>query len=387
MKKQHGFLRAVSMGLSVCLLCGALAVPSFADNTKQQQLEQQKKELQTQLEQEKAELKNIQSTKTEAQKNKKNLENQSNLKNQITVLIDQITDTSDQVAHKQQQVEEKQGEIDQRWGDFKQRMVAMQQLHDGGAVAMLSSCSSLYEMLTFNDTLEQITEKDNEVLEELQTARQALADEKAQLEAVQAQLEDQKGQLEGKQAELATNIRQQDATIEQAAADEQAQQAVVEEMNKKFNAASAELDAYIRSLNQQYAGADIHCSLDFRCPLSSYKYITTQYGQGGHKGVDLAAPQGTPIYAAADGVVTVAAYHYSYGNYVSIYHGSADDGNTYATLYAHMSQAPSVSTNQQVKKGDLIGYVGNTGYSFGNHLHLELRVNGNRTNPLSYIPH
>ena len=386
MKKQHGFLRAVSMGLSVCLLCGALAVPSFADNTKQQQLEQQKKELQTQLEQEKAELKNIQNTKTEAQKNKKNLENQSNLiKNQITVLIDQITDTSDQVAHKQQQVEEKQGEIDQRWGDFKQRMVAMQQLHDGGAVAMLSS--SLYEMLTFNDTLEQITEKDNEVLEELQTARQALADEKAQLEAVQAQLEDQKGQLEGKQAELATNIRQQDATIEQAAADEQAQQAVVEEMNKKFNAASAELDAYIRSLNQQYAGADIHCSLDFRCPLSSYKYITTQYGQGGHKGVDLAAPQGTPIYAAADGVVTVAAYHYSYGNYVSIYHGSADDGNTYATLYAHMSQAPSVSTNQQVKKGDLIGYVGNTGYSFGNHLHLELRVNGNRTNPLSYIPH
>lgn len=388
MKKQHGFLRAVSMGLSVCLLCGALAVPSFADNTKQQQLEQQKKELQTQLEQEKAELKNIQSTKTAAQKNKKSLENQSNLiKSQITVLIDQITDTSDQVAQKQQQVEEKQGEIDQRWGDFKQRMVAMQQLHDGGAVAMLSSCSSLYEMLTFNDTLEQITEKDNEVLEELQTARQALADEKAQLEAVQAQLEDQKGQLEGKQTELATNIRQQDATIEQATADEQAQQAVVEEMNKKFNAASAELDAYIRSLNQQYAGADIHCSLDFRCPLSSYKYITTQYGQGGHKGVDLAAPQGTPIYAAADGVVTVAAYHYSYGNYVSIYHGSADDGNTYATLYAHMSQAPSVSTNQQVKKGDLIGYVGNTGYSFGNHLHLELRVNGNRTNPLSYIPH
>ena len=77
MKKQHGFLRAVSMGLSVCLLCGALAVPSFADNSKQQQLEQQKKELQTQLEQEKAELKNIQSTKTAAQKNKKSLENQS----------------------------------------------------------------------------------------------------------------------------------------------------------------------------------------------------------------------------------------------------------------------------------------------------------------------
>ena len=385
---RSGFLRAVSVGLSACLLCGALAVPAAAADSKQQQLEQEKKELQTQLEKEKSELKQIQNTKASAQNNKKNLENQSSLiKNQISVLIDQIGDTSEQVAEKQQQVEEKQGEIDQRWADFKQRMVAMQQLHDGGAVAMLSSCTSLYEMLTFNDTLEQITEKDNEVLDELQTARQELDDEKMQLEAVQTQLEDQKSQLEGKQTELAANIRQQDATIEQAAADEQAQQAVVEEMNKKFDAAVAALDSYIRSQNQQYASADIHCSLDFRCPLGSYKYITTQFGQGGHGGVDLAAPQGTPIYAAADGVVTVAAYHYSYGNYVSIYHGSADDGNTYATLYAHMSQAPSVSTGQQVKKGDLIGYVGNTGYSFGNHLHLELRVNGSRTNPLSYIPH
>lgn len=385
--RRGGFLRAVSMGLSVCLLCGALAAPALADN-KQQQLEDQKKELQAQLEQEKEELKNIQNTKAAAQSNKKNLQNQSNLiKDQISVLIDQIADTAEQVAVKQQEVSDKQTEIDQRWADFKQRMVAMQQLHDGGAVAMLASCSSLYEMLTFNDTLEQITEKDNQVLEELENARQALAEEQAQLEATETQLEEQKGQLEGKQSELAANIRQQDATIEQAAAEEQAQQAVVEAANKKLDEASAALDSYIRSQNQQYANADIHCSLNFQCPLGSYKYITTQYGQGGHKGVDLAAPQGTPIYAAADGVVTVAAYHYSYGNYVSIYHGSADDGSTYATLYAHMMQAPSVASGQEVKKGDLIGYVGNTGYSFGNHLHLELRVNGARTNPLSYIPH
>lgn len=388
-KKEHQSVlwRTVSLGLSACILCGSLAAPAWADD-KQQQLEQQKKELQTQLEQEKAELKQIQNTKAAAQSNKKNLENQSNLiKSQIQVLIDQIADTSEQVDAKQQEVSAKQEEIDQRWADFKQRMVAMQQLHDGGAVAMLASCSSLYEMLTFNDTLEQITEKDNQVLEELEDARQSLAEEQTQLEAVENQLEDQKSQLEGKQTELAANIRQQDATIEQAAAEEQAQQAVVEAANKKLDEASAALDSYIRSQNQQYADADIHCSLNFQCPLNSYKYITTQFGEGGHKGVDLAAPQGTPIYAAADGVVTIAAFHYSYGNYVSIYHGSADDGSTYATLYAHMMQAPSVSSGQQVKKGDLIGYVGNTGYSFGNHLHLELRVNGGRTNPLSYIPH
>lgn len=384
----RGFFRTVSVGVSACLLCGMLAMPASAADSKQKQLEEQKKELQTQLEQEKSELKQIQNEKAAAESNKASLEKQSSLiKSQIDVLIDQISNTQEQVTSKEQEVTEKQAEIDERWEDFKQRMAAMQQLHDGGAVAMLSSCSSLYEMLTFNDTLEQITEKDNQVLEELQEAREALAAEQTELEEAEAQLEDQKTQLESKQSELATSIKQQNETITQATADEQAQKEVVAAVNKKFNDATAELNSYIASLNSSYASANIHCSLDFRCPLNSYKYVTTRFGEDGHNGVDLAANAGTPIYAAADGVVSAAAYHYSYGNYVQIYHGTADDGKTYASLYAHMMQAPSVSVGQTVSKGDLIGYVGNTGYSFGNHLHLELRVNGGRVNPLSYIPH
>lgn len=375
-----------ALALSLCLAWNALALPAFA--VTQSELEQKKKEYQAQLEAEKAALAEIQTTKNNAKANKANLEKQSELlKGQIEILLEQIADTQGQISAKQAEVEAKQAEIDQRWADFKARMVAMQQLHDGGAVAMLSNCSSLYELLTFNDTLEQITQKDNEVLEELQAARQQLADEKAALEAVQAQLEDQQGQLENKQSELKQNIKQQDNTIQEAAAAEQVQQALVDAANKKLNEAAAELDAFIRKQNNQYADPDMHCSLNFICPLQSYKYITTRYGSGGHGGVDLAAPQGTPIRAAADGVVTIAGYHNSYGNYVSIYHGTADDGKTYATLYAHMCQAPSVSAGQRVSKGDVIGYVGNTGYSFGNHLHLELRINGSRTDPLSYIPH
>lgn len=383
----HGRLkRWVGLALAVCMTFCALVQPAFA--VTQAELEQKKKEYQQQLEAEKNALSQIQDTKKHAQANKKSLETQSELlRAQIEVLIEQITDTQAQVVAKQGEVDAKQAEIDRRWDDFKKRMVAMQQLHDGGAVAMLANCSSLYELLTFNDTLEQITQKDNQVLEELETARQQLAEEKAALEEVEAQLEDQKSQLEDKQDELKQNIKQQDATIAEAAAAEEAQKAVVEAANKKLDAAAAELDAYIRSQNKKYATADMYCSLNFTCPLGSYKYITTQFGQGGHGGADLAAPQGTPIKAAADGVVTIAGYHYSYGNYVTIYHGTADDGNTYSTVYAHMCQAPSVSNGQKVSRGDVIGYVGNTGYSFGNHLHLELRINGYRSNPLSYIPH
>ena len=150
-----------------------------------------------------------------------------------------------------------------------------------------------------------------------------------------------------------------------------------------------------QSQNQQYSTPSIHCSLDFRCPLDSYGSITTQFGGSdpwgrGHNGTDFSAPGGTPIYAVADGVVSVATSHYSYGNYVQISHGTADDGKTYATLYAHMSSYV-VSVGQSVSKGQVIGYVGNTGEVYGKyggyHLHLELRVNNVRVNPLSYIPH
>ena len=67
--------------------------------------------------------------------------------------------------------------------------------------------------------------------------------------------------------------------------------------------------------------------------------------------------------------------------------GADENGNTYVSLYAHMQSPASVSVGQTVSKGDTLGYVGNTGYSFGNHLHLELRVNNARTNPLNYVPH
>ena len=96
-------------------------------------------------------------------------------------------------------------------------------------------------------------------------------------------------------------------------------------------------------------------------------------------------PAVTEIYTIADGVVTAATYHYSWGYYVQVYHGTDSNGNTYSTLYAHMNSAPVVSVGQPVSKGQLLGYVGTTGNSTGNHLHLEMKVNGVLTSVTNYI--
>lgn len=181
---------------------------------------------------------------------------------------------------------------------------------------------------------------------------------------------------------------------QQAAAEAQA--AVTEEKRKAYEQATAALDAYLKAQSQKYQDPARHCSLDFTCPLPSVGRISTYFGEPDavynkpHTGADMPAASGTLIYAVADGVVSAASARPSYGNCVQIDHGTADDGSSYATLYAHMSSF-CVSAGQTVHKGDVIGYVGNTGdvrgANGGYHLHLELRINGTRTDPLRYIPH
>jgi murein DD-endopeptidase MepM/ murein hydrolase activator NlpD len=98
-----------------------------------------------------------------------------------------------------------------------------------------------------------------------------------------------------------------------------------------------------------------------------------------HAGVDLAAPEGTPIRAADAGTVVLAGWTGGYGNYTCIAHGGA-----LTTCYAHQSRY-GTSVGAKVSQGQVIGYVGNTGHSFGAHLHFETRINGTPVNPMGYL--
>ena len=116
----------------------------------------------------------------------------------------------------------------------------------------------------------------------------------------------------------------------------------------------------------------------FICPVK-YKYIS-RFATNGHRGDDLCAAEGTEIYAAADGVVLAAQEHYSWGNFVEIDHGADANGLRWSTLYAHM-QSCAVQVGQTVTAGQVIGYVGHTGYTTGNACHFEMHVNGTLVEP------
>ena len=117
----------------------------------------------------------------------------------------------------------------------------------------------------------------------------------------------------------------------------------------------------------------------FVCPVK-YKYISRFATEYSHRGDDLCAAEGTEIYAAADGVVLAAQEHYSWGNFVEIDHGTDADGLRWVTLYAHMKSC-AVQVGQTVTAGQVIGYVGHTGYTTGNACHFEMHVNGTLVEP------
>ena len=338
------------------------------------------------------------------------------LSGQIAAVQNSIGETEQKISGKEAEITEKEGqiadkqtEIDGQWSDFKKHMAAMQELRDGGSIAMLSAVNDLYELLTFNEVMQDISIKDTEIMNNMKSAKQELEDDKAALEEQKAgleaeraelqsqksELDSQNAQMKGKQSELNNSISAAKLSAAEAQAAQQKAQAAIESDELNYEAVKKEIQKMIAAASASKPQLSFS---GFACPLKSYSRISSEYGWRKnpvsgvnklHAGIDFAAAGGTPIYAAASGYVQVAGWSTGgYGNYVIIYHGKMSDGNTYSTLYAHM-RSVATSAGKYVKQGELIGYVGTTGNSTGNHLHLEVWKGGskaNAVNPRSCIP-
>lgn len=403
-------MRAASLFLAVaCLLLSVSVYPATAA-TSMSSLQNKLDKLSQSIEQHKKELSNAKKKEQAAKALESELkEKVTVVQSQISVLKGQIAEVQNsiglkeqEIAAKEQQITEKEAEIADQWGDFKQHMAAMQELRDGGSVAMLSAVNDLYELLTFNEVMQDISIKDTEILNNMKNAKEALESDKLTLESQRSELQSKKAdldaqnsQMRAKQSELNSSVAAAQMSAAEAQQAQKDAQAAIESDEMNYEAVKKQIQKMIAAAA---ASKPTLSFTGFICPLKSYSRISSEYGWRKnpvtgvnklHAGTDFAAPGGTPIYAAASGYVQVAGWSSGgYGNYVIIYHGKMSDGNQYSTLYGHM-RSVATSAGKYVQQGEIIGYVGSTGNSTGNHLHLEVWKGGskaNAVNPRGYIP-
>ena len=394
---------------AACLVLSVTVYPASAA-TSMSSLQNKLDKISASIKQHKTELSDAKKKEAAAKALESELkEKVSVLQSQISVLKSQISEVQNNIGVKEQEITAKQNEIARKeqeiadqWDDFKSHMAAMQELRDGGSVAMLRAVSDLYELLTFNEVMQDISVKDTEILDNMKAAKEALVadrtqlvEERTQLQNKKAELDAQNKQMQSKQNELNNSVKEARLSAAEAQQAQKNAQAAIESDEMNYEAVKKEIQKLIAAA----AASKPQLSFSgFICPLKSYTRISSEYGWRKnpvsgvnklHAGTDFAAPAGTPIYAAASGYVQVAGWSSGgYGNYVIIYHGKMSDGNQYSTLYGHM-RSVATSAGKYVKQGEIIGYVGSTGNSTGNHLHLEVWKGGskaNAVNPRSYIP-
>lgn len=346
----------------------------------------------------------------------------------VEVVSEQIHQFSLLIAEKQAELDELEVQQQELFDRYKLRMRVMQERGTINFWYVVLQANSFADMLTNRSMIEEIAETDQRMMDELRqmaaqilTAKESLAGDKAELEGKKAELAEAQELLEEKRKES-------DALLTQLLND----RARLIEETEKYEAEEAELSNQIAQLENERTQALLaewaaahpvqpseHDDTDddtdsdnegesgneaeeppytpppsqsegflFPLPRDVYVVLTSPYGYRVHpitgnytmhNGVDLACNYGTPIYASKSGYVTTATYQYAYGNYVTINHM---DG--YSTLYGHMTYYV-VEDGQYVDQGQVIGYVGSTGYSTGSHLHFTIYYEGSTVNPMNYI--
>ena len=268
------------------------------------------------------------------------------------------------------------------------RMIDIYETRDPTLVEVILASKSFQDVLDQMHYLEAIAQQDTRIAAEVAGARdqvhvarertktvRARVHSETQVVAVRTQQQrDARNQLLASKGSLAGKRQRQKGQL--ASTREQERVLIAE-----ANALAAE-DAGIRGQLAAAQGATdtTPSSQGLIWPVSGP--VTSPFGYRWgrlHAGIDIGVPYGTPIHAAAAGTVVLAGWTGGYGNYTCIDHGGG-----MATCYAHQSSY-AVSSGAQVSQGQVIGYVGSTGHSFGAHLHFEVRINGNPVDPLGYL--
>lgn len=264
----------------------------------------------------------------------------------------------------------------------------LREMYEGqrlGLLEALFQVSSLQQLMDVLYYQERIAEQDRNLIEDLRARERALAAQKNQLGSQKMKL----GDIVSEFAKKALMLNKEKSEQEQVADKLRTQRAFYEDAEQQLCRESSQLERQIMAMMKANRTTDkvvTHGSGRLCMPLNAP--VTSPFGwrrhpifgvRKFHTGVDLAGPNHSPIKAADSGNVLYAGYYGGYGKVVIVGHGEG-----LATLYAHMSKT-NVGAGDNVKKGDVVGYEGTTGFSTGPHLHFEVRVDGKPNNPLNFV--
>ena len=421
-KKKGMQVAVVTTGALLMSFTSIFAAPVFsvhAEETKED-VEQQKEEAQQAQEEANA----------NAEKYQKKVDK---LTAAVNELDKQATDISTQIVEKKQQAEDLQNEIDETQTKLAEAQVSednqyeamkkrIQYLYEEGDVAYidaLMSSASFEDSLNKSEYVDQLSTYDQKQLNKLVKTKNDIAEYQQTLKDALADVEKVKADLETKQADLDDVISQKNAEINKYSDDVEMQKALAAEYAKQESELDDKLAELARQEQQRLEeerkqreaeqqqqdnnggsdnsgsdsdnsgsnnGGSTTGSGQFIWPVSGP--ITDYFGpresptagaSSNHMGIDIGCSYGVPIAAADAGVVTVAEWGESGGNYVMI-----DHGNGFVTMYLHNSSL-AVSVGDVVSQGQTIAYAGSTGYSTGTHCHFSVFLNGSYVNPLDYL--
>ncbi len=291
----------------------------------------------------------------------------------------QKQEISMKIEESKQKIQELTEEIDKNNELLEKRLRVMYMNGTAGYIEIILKAEDLVDALTRMDMIQLIVESDVQLLKSINEQKTEVEEMKAEQEVKRMELTAVINNLNAKQNEVTIASRSKEvymSSLKSNLAEIQRQEAAMEEQSKQI-----EKDILAAQRAVAYVGGEMEW------PVPGNYTITSNFGGradpitgvwSSHGGTDIRAPYGAPIIAANSGVVIFAGWHYSYGNYVIIDHGGG-----IATLYGHSSKL-LVSTGQEVSRGEKIALVGSTGYSTGNHLHFEARINGVRTDAMKY---
>lgn len=357
--------------------------------------------------QQKADALEQQKSTAEAEKN--------SLNTQLNTILGEMEDAQTKLADKQTEIEKAEEALVQakveentQYQSMKKRIKYMYENGNSQVIELLMESENIGEFLNKAEYISQISEYDRDMLDEFQAVVKEVEAEEAALQTEYEELEVLRDDLLVKQSNLesllseknlqisdlekqigdnaallqdliaqaeAERLKQEQAAAAAAAAAQQAAQQQAAQNSGNSGGRSSYVPPVIDNVvsgNGQFTNP---CPAGYVSSTFGYRDFDSSF----HKGLDLAAPEGTPTYAAADGVVLIAGWSDSAGNWIVI-----DHGNGFVGKYMHHSGL-LVSAGQTVTKGQPIGLVGNTGNSFGAHLHFQLELNGAPVDPQAYF--